>query len=56
MKRLPPDIIEGEYEVIVPPPKVRWSFWSDDLPVVIDVVISGAVSALVIWVVHRLWS
>lgn len=37
-------VIDGEYEVIEPSPPLVWSFWTDDFPVVIQIIVGVAFS------------
>jgi hypothetical protein len=55
--RLPaPDPIDGEYEVILPTPPVRWSFWADDLPVLVNAAVAIATAVVVSGWAQRLFS
>lgn len=47
--------IEGEYEVILPPPKV-WSFWRDDFPALLGMALMLAVAVYLRDFVYRLFS
>lgn len=42
--------IEGEYQVVLPPQSVAWSFWSDDAP-----RLAQLVGALVLAIFLRDW-
>ena len=50
------DPIEGDWEVVIPPPKVEWSFWKDDLPFLAEVALYWLIAPPFIWLVHRLLS
>jgi hypothetical protein len=41
----PSDVIEGEFEVIEPRPAVSWSFWADDLPAIVQIVVGMTFAA-----------
>jgi hypothetical protein len=52
----PSDVIEGEFEVIEPRPAVSWSFWTDDLPVIVKAVVGMATAVWVYDWAQRLFS
>lgn len=47
--------IEGQYEVILPPPKAEWSFWKDDLPNLAKIVLTPPLAGLVAWIVWKIF-
>lgn len=50
------EVIDGEYEVVLPPRPVSWSFWRDDLPAVLHIVVTGLIAIPVLMLIHRLFS
>jgi hypothetical protein len=52
----PSDVIEGEFEVVEPRPAVSWSFWTDDLPVIVKAVVGMATAVWVYDWAQRLFS
>lgn len=38
-----------------PPDGAKWSFWRDDLPALVRIVVGGLLTALLTWGFYRLW-